>query len=139
MSIPESLKPFESYFHLSDTHLQSIVDQFRTEFQEGLANYGKDTAMVPSFVTGVPDGSEQGTFLALDLGGTNLRVCEVTLFGGNKFEIKQQKYKVSDELKSGAARVLFDYIAESVDAFLSDIGSGIANEHEPMHLGFTFR
>lgn len=95
--------------------------------------------MVPSFVTGVPDGSEQGTFLALDLGGTNLRVCEVTLFGGNKFDIKQQKYKVSDELKSGSAKVLFDYIADSVDAFLTDIGSGIANEHEPMHLGFTFR
>ena len=35
------------------------------------------------------------------------RVCEVRLFGQNKFEIKQQKYKVSDELKEGQARVLF--------------------------------
>lgn len=47
------------------------------------------------------------TFLALDLGGTNLRVCEVRLLGGHKFEMKQQKYKVSDELKEGEARVLF--------------------------------
>jgi len=35
------------------------------------------------------------------------RVCEVRLHGENKFEIKQQKYKVSDELKEGQAKVLF--------------------------------
>lgn len=35
------------------------------------------------------------------------RVCEVTLFGEHRFEIKQQKYKVSDELKEGQANVLF--------------------------------
>lgn len=139
MPLPDITKTFNPYFHLTHEHLGRIVSQFRTEFEDGLTHYGKDTAMVPSFVTGVPDGSEKGTFLALDLGGTNLRVCEVTLQGGHKFDIKQQKYKVSDELKKGAARVLFDYIAESVDAFLTDIGSGIANEHEPMHLGFTFR
>lgn len=47
------------------------------------------------------------TFLALDLGGTNLRVCEVKLNSDNKFEMKQQKYKVSDELKEGQAKTLF--------------------------------
>jgi len=30
-----------------------------------------------------------------------------------------------------------DYIADSVDAFLTDIGSEIGT-NEPMHLGFTF-
>lgn len=47
------------------------------------------------------------TFLALDLGGTNLRVCEVTLEGNHKFTLRQQKYKVSTELKTGEATVLF--------------------------------
>jgi hexokinase len=31
----------------------------------------------------------------------------VQLFGEHRFEIKQQKYKVSDELKEGQAVVLF--------------------------------
>lgn len=31
-----------------------------------------------------------------------------------------------------------DYIADSVDAFLTEIGSAIGT-NEPMHLGFTFR
>lgn len=137
MPLPPICTTFEPYFQLSSEKLQSIVDQFRKEFEDGLANYGKDVAMVPSFVTGVPDGTEEGTFLALDLGGTNLRVCEVRLFGEHKFEMKQQKYKVSDDLKEGQARVLFDYIADSVDAFLTDIGSDISS-NEPMHLGFTF-
>ncbi|WVR05189.1 hypothetical protein IAU60_002201 [Kwoniella sp. DSM 27419] len=137
MPIPAICTSFEPYFDLSDEKLAEIVDRFRKELEEGLSAYGKDVAMVPSFVTGVPDGSEEGTFLALDLGGTNLRVCEVRLFGQHKFEIKQQKYKVSDELKEGQAKVLFDYIADSVDAFLTDIGSDISSG-EPMHLGFTF-
>lgn len=47
------------------------------------------------------------TFLALDLGGTNLRVCEVRLEGNHKFSQKQQKYRVSDDLKEGEARTLF--------------------------------
>ncbi|WWC61083.1 uncharacterized protein I303_103661 [Kwoniella dejecticola CBS 10117] len=137
MPLPPICTTFEPYFLLSDERLQDIVNHFRKEMEEGLAGYGKDVAMVPSFVTGVPDGTEEGTFLALDLGGTNLRVCEVRLFGQHKFEIKQQKYKVSDELKEGEARILFDYIADSVDAFLTEIGSDISS-NEPMHLGFTF-
>lgn len=35
------------------------------------------------------------------------RVCEVQLHGKHQFSIKQQKYKVSDELKEGQARILF--------------------------------
>ncbi|OCF36661.1 hexokinase [Kwoniella heveanensis CBS 569] len=137
MPLPPICTTFEPYFLLSQDRLTDIVSHFRKELEEGLESYGKDVAMVPSFVTGVPDGTEEGTFLALDLGGTNLRVCEVRLFGQHKFEIKQQKYKVSDELKEGQAKVLFDYIADSVDAFLTDIGSDISS-NEPMHLGFTF-
>lgn len=57
------------------------------------------------------------TFLALDLGGTNLRVCEVTLQGNNKFSLRQQKYKVSTELKTGEAKALF---GESISALRLD-------------------
>lgn len=138
MPLPDLCSTYEPYFVLKNDTLQAIMKQFQAEMEGGLAEYGKDMAMVPSFVTGVPDGSEEGTFLALDLGGTNLRVCEVRLFGQHKFEIKQQKYKVSTELKEGEARVLFDYIADSVDAFLTDIGTQAPASSEPIHLGFTF-
>ena len=35
------------------------------------------------------------------------RVCEIRLEGNHKFSVKQRKYKVSDELKTGEARTLF--------------------------------
>jgi hexokinase len=46
-----------------------------------------------------PEGTEVGEYLALDLGGTNLRVCLVTLLGEGKFEVTQTKYRLTEEQK----------------------------------------
>lgn len=110
-------------FDVHDDHLFNITRTFLREMWDGLESYGHDMAMIPTFVRSTPDGSEKGTFLALDLGGTNLRVCEVNLHGDKTFSLRQQKYKVSDALKTGEATTLFDYLADSVDAFLTDSGS----------------
>jgi hexokinase len=42
------------------------------------------------------------------------------LHGDKTFDLRQQKYKVSEQLKTGEATVLFNYLADSVDAFLTD-------------------
>ncbi|KAG7096624.1 hypothetical protein E1B28_004041 [Marasmius oreades] len=120
--------------------LTELVKTFLKEFKIGLENYNHPMAMIPSFVTGVPDGTETGVFLALDLGGTNLRVCEVTLNGDKTFDLRQQKYKVSDTLKTGEATVLFDYLAASVDAFLTSHAppANFNPKHDVVHLGLTF-
>ncbi|GAW01757.1 hypothetical protein LENED_003368 [Lentinula edodes] len=117
---PQSiLTSLDVQFTLPPALLTDLTHAFLREINLGLKGYGEDMAMVPSFITGVPDGSETGTFLALDLGGTNLRVCQVTLNGDKTFRLRQQKYKVSEGLKTGEAGVLFDYLADSVDAFLT--------------------
>ncbi|KAL7417005.1 hexokinase-domain-containing protein [Mrakia frigida] len=135
--LPEAVRAFNKDFHLEPARLSRILEAFQSEFMEGLQSFGKDVAMIPSYINGVPDGQEQGTFLALDLGGTNLRVCEVRLLGDHKFTIKQQKYKVSDEIKQGEASELFGYIADSIDAFLTELGTE-SEVGEELHLGFTF-
>ncbi|OAX43092.1 hypothetical protein K503DRAFT_709312 [Rhizopogon vinicolor AM-OR11-026] len=114
------LKSLHKQFTIDDQTLFKITTTFLSEISEGLSNYGRAMAMIPTFVKGVPDGSETGTFLALDLGGTNLRVCEVTLQGDQTFSLRQQKYKVSETLKTGEVTTLFDYLADSVDAFLTE-------------------
>ncbi|KAF6762898.1 hexokinase [Ephemerocybe angulata] len=136
------LDNIERQFTISDDTLVEIAKGFLVEFEEGLNNYGKDMAMIPTFVTGVPDGTEQGTFLALDLGGTNLRVCEVVLNGDKTFNLTQKKFKVSDTLKQGEASALFNYIAESVDSFMTthsktDYTTG-RKQGDSVYLGFTF-
>jgi hexokinase len=52
-----------------------------SEFKKGLGSENEVLKMLPSFVTKTPSGQELGTILALDLGGTNFRVCKVALEG----------------------------------------------------------
>lgn len=92
--------------------------------------------MIPSFVSGRCTGEEKGHFMALDLGGTNLRVCHVTLLGSGEYTIRQQKYIVSEELKIGPMRILCDFIADCVDSFLTEHGT--EDSQEIIQLGYTF-
>jgi len=126
-------------FELDEGKLNEILNRFVEEFDYGLAHYGHPVAMIPTFVTGVPSGQEVGTFLALDLGGTNLRVCGVKLEGNHNFTLRQEKYKVSGSLKTGPAKDLFDYMANSVHAFLSSADSKMeAEDSIPLGLTFSF-
>ncbi|UDD55346.1 hypothetical protein AFCA_002977 [Aspergillus flavus] len=90
-----------------------------------------------TWVMGFPDGDEQGTFLALDMGGTNLRVCEITLTEEKgAFDITQSKYRMPEELKTGTAEELWEYIADCLQQFIE---SHHENEKlSKLPLGFTF-
>ncbi|CCF52284.1 hypothetical protein NDA11_007405 [Ustilago hordei] len=136
VSRQQALSSIVEQFTLSKPLLESLIARFHELYDYGLSHDGAEMQMIPSFVTGVPTGSEKGTYLALDLGGTNLRVCEVALDGKGTFSIKQEKYRVSDALKQGPVRDLFDYMARSVDNFLTDFGT--ASTEDVLHLGLTF-
>ncbi|KAG0181519.1 glucokinase [Apophysomyces sp. BC1034] len=123
-------------FDVSADHLKSIIKQFLEEIAKGLDHKGATVPMIPSYVTGRPTGDETGRYLALDLGGTNLRVCEFTLLGGGEYKVHQQKYVVSDELKTGEMRHLCDFIADCVDNFITENGSDDLDTD--LQLGFTF-
>lgn len=90
-----------------------------------------------TWVTGFPTGDEQGKFLALDMGGTNLRVCEIEL-GEEKgeFDIIQSKYRMPEELKTGTADELWEYVADCVQQFIEYHHED--EELENLPLGFTF-
>ena len=90
--------------------------------------------MIPSYVVKRPTGLESGSFLALDLGGSNFRVCEVFLEGNGVARSKQRKYTVSDDLKTGSGTKLFDFFADCVASFLEEIG----DPKKERKLGFTF-
>lgn len=90
-----------------------------------------------TWVMGFPDGHEQGTFLALDMGGTNLRVCEIVLNEAiGEFDITQSKYRIPEELKSGSGDDMWEYIADCVQQFIEVHHEG--QEVPDLQLGFTF-
>jgi hexokinase len=85
-----------------------------------------------------PTGYETGSYLALDMGGTNLRVCQVTLTEAkSEFDIIQSKYRMPEELKTGIAEELWEYIADCLLQFI-ETHHGDVTKMEKIPLGFTF-
>ncbi|KAF9164635.1 glucokinase [Actinomortierella ambigua] len=114
-------------FTLSTEKLHEIKANFQEGMRKGLAKDGETLAMITSF----------GSFLALDVGGTNLRVVNVLLGGSGQISTRQAKYKIDEALKVGPAKALFDFIASCVDNFLDEhqirVHGGSA-----IQMGFTF-
>ena len=92
--------------------------------------------MLPSFVNHLPDGREEGCFIALDLGGTNFRVLLVDMQPNNDDPIlmDSQIYRIPKECMTGTGEQLFDHIATCMSDFI--IRMGLADKK--MHCGFTF-
>lgn len=105
----------EKDFLLSKEQLEPIVNGFNQEYKTGLKTPSKGLAtMIPSFVTKMPTGNETGTFLSLDLGGTNLRIAAVELKGAGKASVHELKRRPTQELKTGEGSVFFDWIADAI-------------------------
>ncbi|KAG2207749.1 hypothetical protein INT47_011869 [Mucor saturninus] len=132
----EAMTALHHEFNVTTQRARTIVQQFVEEMEKGLDHEGATVPMIPSFVTGRPTGQEKGKYLALDLGGTNLRVCEFELKGDGDFSVHQQKYVVAEELKTGDMRHLCDFIADCVDNFITEFGSHHVDHS--IQLGFTF-
>ncbi|OCH94646.1 hypothetical protein OBBRIDRAFT_789122 [Obba rivulosa] len=135
----DHLRKYEALFTLTPQRMRMIVEAFKESLETGLAKNEQIVPMIPTYVFGWPSGNETGDYLAVDLGGTNLRVCLVTLQGGGKFEITQSKYRLSEEQKQEDGQKLFDFCAECLKAFIdSYIDDGTIKAGTRLPLGFTF-
>lgn len=93
----------------------------------------------------------QGVYLAVDLGGTNFRVCSVQLNGDHTFNLTYNKVAIPKELMvAKTARDLFSFLAKQIEQFLKEHhgehfaahagkrGPGSSHGSESFRLGFTF-
>ncbi|XP_062995434.1 hexokinase-2-like [Elgaria multicarinata webbii] len=124
---------------LPDDTLQEISNRFRKDMEKGLAEDTNPTAavkMLPTFVRSTPDGTEEGDFLALDLGGTNFRVLRVKVAdnGSKKVEMENQIYAIPEDLMRSSGVQLFDHIAECLANFMEKLEM----KDKKLPLGFTF-
>ena len=108
------------------------------DFTEGLKSAGGYTSpikMLLTYVHGLPDGSEEGDYFALDLGGTNFRVLLVKMHDGN-VTMSHEIFPISQEIMKGDADGLFGYIAECLAKFAKQkLGPDTKNLGT---VGFTF-
>ena len=69
--------------------------------------------------------------MAVDLGGTNFRVCSIDLHGDGTFSLTQSKVAIPPELMvAPTSKPLFAFLARQIDAFLQEHHS----EHYAGHL-----
>lgn len=139
-TMADHLRRLESIFTLTPQRMRMIVEAFKESLELGLEKPEQIVPMIPTWVFGWPSGKEKGDFLAVDLGGTNLRVCLVNVQGEGKFEITQSKYRLSEEQKHDEGQNLFDFCAQCLKTF---IDTNFADDHalkpgEILPLGFTF-
>lgn len=63
----------------------------------------------------------QGLYLAVDLGGTNFRVCSIQLHGDSTFHLTQSKVAIPKELMlAKTAKELFAFLAKQIELFLKE-------------------
>ncbi|XP_070981248.1 hexokinase-1 [Oncorhynchus clarkii lewisi] len=126
-------------FRLTSDQLLEVKKRMRTEIQNGLGKKTHDSATIkmwPTYVLSTPDGSENGDFLALDLGGTNFRVLLVKIRSGKRrtVEMHNKIYAIPMEVMQGTGEELFDHIVQCISDFLDYMGM----KSTCLPLGFTF-
>ncbi|HBF38636.1 MAG TPA: hexokinase [Firmicutes bacterium] len=130
------LQSLANEFAVSTDKMNEVAQNFKKAIENGLKGGKSPLLMMPSYI-GKPSGEESGTFLAVDMGGTNVRVA--------KFSIKDRKITKIAEVSSGlrsndgtwdyttsktTAEELFDFFAGKIAQI---VGPG-----EKYLLGHTF-
>lgn len=126
-------------FTVNGDQLQEIAADFRYDLVKGLENPDESSLRMLKSYVGLPTGKETGEYLALDFGGTNVRVLRIRLEGAGKFEVVKKVAKplrvegVYDFVGAGStAEQMFDFIAGLVD-------EAVEGDHETKYLlGHTF-
>ncbi|KAJ2902786.1 Glucokinase [Zalerion maritima] len=155
MALSEEAQRIVAKFDYTNEDVNEGVQEFLRQMKEGLEKDGTSLSQIPTYVTSAPNGTEKGLYLAVDLGGTNFRVCSVLLGGDSTFNLTATKVAIPKDLMvAESSKPLFQFLAKQVEEFLrthhddhfqayiqrrktlSSIER--VREEEIFHLGFTF-
>ncbi|KAG5680886.1 hypothetical protein PVAND_010365 [Polypedilum vanderplanki] len=120
---------------LNKDEIQRVGEAFKKEMANALDEKSSSLQMENTYIPELPDGTEKGKYLALDLGGTNFRVLLLELARGEILREEFKFYHISDEARLGCGIELFDYLAECVKDFMGLEGIPLDAK---MPMGFTF-
>ena len=128
-----------SEFAATPEFIREVAANFQKDLQIGLRDPKSSSMRMLKSYVGLPSGKETGEFLALDFGGTNVRVLRIKLEGEGRYEIIK---KVGEPLilegkydyigKNSTADEMFGFLARLID-------EAIEGDHSTkFYLGHTF-
>jgi len=133
------LQTISTQLRIAPEQIKIIATDFHQAILDGLTGKPSPLKMLPSYLS-KPSGKETGIFLALDFGGTNVRVLLTELLGQGNFNVKARagnplKDKnghynyISDQ---SSADQLFDFIATEIGSIIK------ADRNYPLGHTFSF-
>lgn len=128
-----------SEFAATPEFIREVAANFRQDLQIGLRDPKSSSMRMLKSYVGLPAGNEKGEFLALDFGGTNVRVLRIKLEGEGRYEITK---RVGEPLvvpgkydyicKDSTVDQMFGFLARLID-------EAIDGDHSTkFYLGHTF-
>ncbi|KAL4949762.1 hypothetical protein BDW69DRAFT_68943 [Aspergillus filifer] len=115
------------------TMSEDIREQFRTGLDSSPIN------MLPSYNIALPSGLEEGTFLALDVGGSTMRVALIELRGKGEMEVlRVSSSPIDNEVKLLEGTLFFDWMAGKIEEMLREVGTSYGREDAPLSMGLSW-
>ncbi|KAI0129578.1 hexokinase-1 [Xylariales sp. AK1849] len=142
-TIEEFLKEAESQLlgPIQGDQLTWFSQSLKLQFRERLSFHAE--SMLPSFNHLLPSGEEQGHYLALDVGGSTLRVALVVLRGrkasGRESEIvRMDSFKITPEIKKFEGMAFFDWMAVRINEVIKDDVAQKYDSEAPIPMGLAW-
>ena len=119
MALAAAAERVAAEFEYNKEDVNRGVQAFIEQMDEGLGKTGATMSQIPTYVTAVPNGTEKGLYMAVDLGGTNFRVCSIQLHGNSTFSLTQSKVAIPKSLMvAKTSHELFGFLAKQIELFL---------------------
>ena len=108
---------------LDPTKLLHMSGKLQAQFAPKLQV--SDICMLPSYNHKLPTGREQGTYLALDVGGSTFRVAVVELNGHQPASksmriVNMKSFKIDEPVRHLRGTAFFDWMAEKIETAIAD-------------------
>jgi len=128
---------------LEPAKLLQMSAELQNQFAPKL--HASDICMLPSYNHKLPSGTEKGTYLALDVGGSTFRIALVEL-NGKQADAKHMRivamksFVIDEKVRQRSGTAFFDWMAEKIQQALADPQLQNVNGTKtfPMGLAWSF-
>lgn len=123
----------------TSAHLLAMSERLKVQYREKLRE--SNCCMLPSFNHTLPSGSEKGTYLAMDVGGSTFRIALVELMGreAGVRVTKMESFPIDEKVKRLPGTQIFDWMAERIEGMLNAEGrKSTALSPIPLGLSWSF-
>ena len=138
--LEEVQREFKQQLRIED--LLALSNKLQAELQQHMIS--SPQCMLPSYIYELPTGQEQGTYLALEVGGSNLRIALVEL-NGRSLGMRIQRtmcFSITTDIRQLEEYRFFDWMAERIGDLLGmeaePLGDTNGNEPLPMGVAWSF-